>query len=100
MIFSLLQTCKVSEEVFIKILYTFLVLPICLVIKTEGSLSLVNSRFSFDAAWEVGWQQVEETEWEGLFTGDYHFNRFTSIFAGVDLLGEGSSTEKNEALQG
>ena len=67
---------------------------------TEGSLSLVNSRFSFDAAWEVGWQQVEETEWEGLFTGDYYFNRFTSIFSGVDLLGEGSSTEKTEALQG
>ena len=67
---------------------------------TEGSLTLTNSRFSLDAAWEVGWQQVEETEWEGLFTGDYHFNRFTSIFAGVDLLGEGSDSEETRGVAG
>lgn len=67
---------------------------------TEGSLTLTNSRFSFDAGWEVGWQQVEETEWEGLVTADYHFNRFASIFAGVDLLGEGSSTEDTRGVAG
>jgi hypothetical protein len=67
---------------------------------TEGSLTLANSRLSFDAAWEAGWQQVDETEWEGLFTADYHFNRFSSIFAGIDWLGEGSTSEEIRGVTG
>lgn len=67
---------------------------------TEGSLTLADSRFSFDAGWEIGWQQVEETEWEGLFTAGYHFNRFSSIFAGIDWFGEGSTTEETRGVVG
>jgi hypothetical protein len=67
---------------------------------TEGTLTLANSRYSFDARWEAGWQQVEETDWEGLFTADYYFNRFTSIFAGIDLLGEGSSSDDTRGVAG
>jgi FtsP/CotA-like multicopper oxidase with cupredoxin domain len=67
---------------------------------TEGSLTLANSRFSLDAGWEVGWQQVEETEWEGLFTADYHFNRFSSLLAGINVLGEGSDEEATRGVFG
>ena len=67
---------------------------------TEGSLTLANSRFSFDAGWEVGWQQVEETEWEALFTADYHFNRFSSLLAGINVLGEGSDEEATRGVFG
>lgn len=67
---------------------------------TEGVLTAANSRFSFEAAWEVGWQGVEETEWEGLLTVDYHINRFTSFFAGGDFLGEGSESETSRGVLG
>jgi hypothetical protein len=67
---------------------------------TEGSLTLSNSRFSFDAGWEVGWQQVEETEWEGLLTADYHFNRFSSLLAGLNVLGEGSDEDATRGVFG
>lgn len=60
---------------------------------TEGVLTVTNSRLEFKASWEVGWQEVEDTEWEGLLTADYHLNRFTSFFLGADILGEDSSTE-------
>ena len=67
---------------------------------TEGSLTLANSRFSLEAGWEVGWQLVDETEWEGVVTADYHFNRFTSVFVGADFLGEGSSSDETRAVLG
>ena len=67
---------------------------------TEGTLTLANSRYSFAASWEVGWQRVDETDWEGLLTGDYHLNRFTSFLAGVDTLGEGSSMDDIRGIFG
>ncbi len=67
---------------------------------TEGSLTLANSRWDFTAGWEVGWQRVEETDWEGLVTARYHLNRFTSLFGGVDILGEGSSSEAERGVAG
>ena len=42
----------------------------------------------------------EETEWEGLFTVDYHLNRFTSFLAGIDVLGEGTATEETRGILG
>jgi len=67
---------------------------------TEGELTLANSRWDVSAAWEVGWQGVNETDWEGLFTADYHFNRFTSFFTGVDVEGEGSESEETRGVIG
>ena len=67
---------------------------------TEGLLTLTNSRLAFEAAWEVGWQQVDETSWEGLVTVDYYTNRFTSFFLGADFLGEGSSSEDTRGIAG
>jgi hypothetical protein len=67
---------------------------------TKGALSLSNTRTLFDAVWEVGWHKVEETDWEGLFTLGRYRNRFTSFFAGIDVLGEGSDTEDLRGLLG
>jgi hypothetical protein len=67
---------------------------------TEGLLTLTNSRLAFEAAWEVGWQHVDETNWEGLITVDYHTNRFTSFFLGADFLGAGSSSEDTRGVAG
>ena len=67
---------------------------------TEGNLSLAGSRMSFDARWEVGWQQVDETDWEGIVTSDYYFNRFSSLFAGLNIMGEGSSNDETRGVLG
>ncbi len=56
---------------------------------TEGFLTLSNTRNILSAEWEVGWQDVDETEWEGIFTWNRYFNRFFTIFAGTDLSADG-----------
>ena len=67
---------------------------------TEGALTLSDTRNIFQVAWEVGWQDVDETDWEGLLTYDRYFNRFMSIFVGADFLGEGNSTEETRGVLG
>ena len=67
---------------------------------TEGVLTLTNSRYSLETGWEAGWQQVDETEWEGLVTFEYHVNRFTSFFAGADILGQRSRAEEKRGILG
>lgn len=48
----------------------------------------------------MGWQKVDETRWEGLFTWDRYVNRFFSVFAGANFLGEGNESEDIRALLG
>ena len=67
---------------------------------TEGALTLSDTRNIFQAYWEVGWQDVDKTDWEALFTYDRSFNRFFSILVGADFLGEGSSTEETRGVFG
>jgi hypothetical protein len=67
---------------------------------TEGRLTLANSRWDLAVGWEVGWQGVEETDWEGLATASYYLNRFTSIFGGIDVFGEGSNSEAERGVAG
>jgi hypothetical protein len=67
---------------------------------TEGMLMLSSTRMSLTAAWEAGWQQVHGGEWEALFTGSRYVNGFWSFFAGVDLMGAGSSSEATRAVLG
>jgi hypothetical protein len=67
---------------------------------TEGTITLTNSRWEFKSGWEVGWESVDKTDWEGLVTVDYHVNRFTSFFTGVDFFGEGSSGEETRGILG
>jgi CopA family copper-resistance protein len=67
---------------------------------TEGFLMLSNIRNIFTGEWEVGWQEVDNTEWEGIFTWDRYMNRFFTIFAGVDLLGEGDEQDHTRGVFG
>lgn len=67
---------------------------------TEGKISLSNTRIMVEGAWEVGWQRVDKTDWEGIATAGWYLNRFTSFFGGVDALGEGSDAEDLRGIAG
>jgi len=67
---------------------------------TSGDLILTNTRWAFTADWEVGWQNVDATDWEGLVAAAYHLNRFTSFFGGVNFSGEGSSSDYSRGVLG
>lgn len=67
---------------------------------TEGGFTLTSSRLELAAGWEAGWQEVEKTEWEAVSTIDYHVNRFTSVFTGVDVFGEGSGSKEVRGVAG
>ena len=67
---------------------------------TEGFLMLSNTRNILTAEWEMGWQDVDETEWEGIFTWDRYINRFFMIFAGADLLGEEDDSDQFRGVFG
>jgi len=67
---------------------------------TEGFLRLSNTRNIFTAEWEVGWQSVDDTEWETIFLYDRYFNRFFTLFAGLDVLGEGQVSDHTRGVFG
>jgi hypothetical protein len=67
---------------------------------TEGFLMLSDIRNIFTAEWEVGWHDVEETEWEGIITYSRYFNRFFTLFAGADLMGEEDELDKTRGVVG
>lgn len=67
---------------------------------TEGYFEISNSRNILATEWEVGWQKVHETEWEFIFSWERYMNRFFSVFAGGDLLGEGNQKEDIRAILG
>ena len=67
---------------------------------TEGFAMLSNTRNILTAAWEVGWQRVDDTDWEGLFTWDRYINRFLRLFAGADLLGTRDELDESRGVFG
>jgi hypothetical protein len=67
---------------------------------TEGFLTLSNTRNILTAEWEVGWQRVDETEWETILTYDHYINRFFTIFAGIDFFGEGNGFDDGRGVFG
>ncbi|MBU0729605.1 MAG: multicopper oxidase domain-containing protein [Proteobacteria bacterium] len=67
---------------------------------TEGFITIADTRNNLTFEWEVGWQEVDETEWEGIFIWDRYFNRFFSIFAGADILGEESEIDHTRVILG
>ena len=67
---------------------------------TGGEISLSKTRILLAGTWEVGWQQVDKTEWEGIVTAGWYVNRFTSFFAGLNVLGEGWDTEELRGIFG
>lgn len=67
---------------------------------TEGTLITANIRNMINFSWEVGWHEVEKTEWEGLLKYSRYINRFLSLFAGVDLLGEEDELDETRGVAG
>lgn len=67
---------------------------------TEGWGEVSNTRNIFRAEWKAGWHGVPDLEWEGVATYGRYFNRFTSVFAGADFLGEKSSVDKTRGVAG
>jgi FtsP/CotA-like multicopper oxidase with cupredoxin domain len=67
---------------------------------TEGFLTLADTRNRLIAEWEVGWQGVDATEWEGILTWDRYVNRFFTVFAGADILGEDSDVDRTRGILG
>jgi FtsP/CotA-like multicopper oxidase with cupredoxin domain len=67
---------------------------------TEGFLMLSNIRNILTAEWEVGWQEVDDTEWESIVTYGRYINRFFTMFAGVDLMGEKDELDKTRGIVG
>ena len=43
---------------------------------------------------------MDETEWEGIFVWSRYFNRFLSVFAGADLMGEADELDKTRGVIG
>jgi FtsP/CotA-like multicopper oxidase with cupredoxin domain len=52
---------------------------------TDGVVAFSNSKHIVSTKWQVGWQRVEETEFDVEVNYDRYFNRFLNIFAGVNL---------------
>jgi hypothetical protein len=67
---------------------------------TEGTVTLSDTRNIFKASWEVGWQNVDESDWEVLLTYDRSFNRFFSLLGGIDTKSEEESTEETRGVFG
>jgi len=67
---------------------------------TEGFLTLADTRNRLTAEWEIGWQGVDATEWEGIITWDRSINRFFTMFVGADILGEDSDVDHTRGVFG
>jgi hypothetical protein len=67
---------------------------------TEGALTLSDTRTTFRADWEAGWQAVDETKWEGILTWNHHANGFFSLFVGADFEGVEGTMEKVRGVFG
>lgn len=52
---------------------------------TDGTALTANSKNIFSATWEVGWQRVDNTEYDVELAYDRYFNRFLTTFAGTNL---------------
>ncbi|MBL4664489.1 MAG: multicopper oxidase domain-containing protein [Nitrospinaceae bacterium] len=52
---------------------------------TDGMAIISNSRNIFSTTWQVGWQQVDKTDYDVELAYDRYFNRFFNLFAGVNL---------------
>jgi FtsP/CotA-like multicopper oxidase with cupredoxin domain len=63
---------------------------------TLGSLELATTRYSLTGDWEVGWQKVDDTEWEGTLKAERFMNRFFTLFVGVNAesVNHGSDTTR------
>jgi hypothetical protein len=66
----------------------------------EGSITASNTRNILKLQWEVGWKNVEATEWEGTATYARYINRFLTLFAGGNFEGEKDEFHKEAGIFG
>jgi FtsP/CotA-like multicopper oxidase with cupredoxin domain len=67
---------------------------------TEGFLTLTNTLNILTAEWEAGWRDVDDTEWEGIFTWNRYINRFFTLFVGADLFEEEDEPDETRGVLG
>ena len=67
---------------------------------TAGQAVLADSRHLLTADWEIGWRQVDDTDWEGIFTWGRYLNRFLTVFAGLDWAGADTDRERARGILG
>jgi len=67
---------------------------------TLGSLELATTRYSLTADWEVGWQEVDDTEWEGTLKAERFMNRFLTLFVGVNAEGVNNGSDTTRGVIG
>ncbi|WP_197281946.1 multicopper oxidase domain-containing protein [Dethiosulfatarculus sandiegensis] len=66
----------------------------------EGMFTVFDTRSIFNLDWELGWQMVDEPEWEVTPSYSYYMNRFTSWFVGADILSREDESEKIRGVLG
>jgi hypothetical protein len=52
---------------------------------TDGVAVLSNSKNILSTAWQVGWQEVESSEYDVGLAYDRYFNRYFNLFTGVNF---------------
>ncbi|MBU1345049.1 MAG: multicopper oxidase domain-containing protein, partial [Proteobacteria bacterium] len=67
---------------------------------TEGFLKVSNTRNIVTAQWQAGWQDVDDTQWEGILTLDRYVNRFFTVFSGITAQGEDDHMDNPRGLFG
>ncbi|MHB8808422.1 MAG: multicopper oxidase domain-containing protein [Desulfobulbaceae bacterium] len=67
---------------------------------SEGTFTLANTRNILTAEWEAGWQEVDETGWEGIVSWHRYINGFFSLLGGLDLEGEEGEVDETRGVLG
>ena len=67
---------------------------------TDGEITLSSARNIFALEWELGWQSVEDYEWEFTPTYDYYINRLWSVFIGGDFDGDNDGFDVEHGVVG
>jgi hypothetical protein len=67
---------------------------------TEGYFKLANTRNTIELDWEAGWQDMDDTHWEGSLILDRYINRFFSLFAGGFTEGVDTQEHDTNAIVG
>lgn len=52
---------------------------------SDGKAAISNSRNIFAARWQVGWQRVDDTDYDIELAYDRYFNRFLNVYTGLSI---------------
>ncbi|MBU0480295.1 MAG: multicopper oxidase domain-containing protein [Proteobacteria bacterium] len=66
----------------------------------DTALVLSNTRNLISTEWEVGWQEVDDNEWEGTLKWGYYVNRFFTPFVGGIVEGENRKSNDERGFVG